>query len=328
MDQRQLSVQARKFVVDNGQGWFLDVKHVVDLQNHDPQKAPIVFIPGYCMNTFILDYHPTSQTLVRYLASCGYEVFTANLRGQGSSRQQGAYRRPSFGFEHWCLEDLPVIFETVQERSYSTSEKINAIGCSMGASIIWGWLAHQPDEHVLGTMISIGGPFRWEEVHPLMQVAFGSPALAGVLDIRGVRAAARAALPVIQRVPKLASYYLNTELVDVRKADELVKTIDDPVPKLNRQIAVWMRRKDFQVHGKNVTEALRGSDIPTFAIWGNGDGIVPARTAGSIADVATNVQTLEVGDERFPYAHADLFISRDALEKVWTPMRQWLDDRQ
>jgi hypothetical protein len=95
---------------------------------------------------------------------------------------------------------------------------------------------------------------------------------------------------------------------------------------LNRQIAHWIRSGDLQVAGLNVTEALRGHNLPLFCVLANADGIAPPASVLSAVGVfgAHRVEVLEVGDKQRWFAHADLFVSHHAEERVFRPMSRWL----
>jgi pimeloyl-ACP methyl ester carboxylesterase len=311
--------------VDNRDGWELEVKVYRDPDHFDPSRPPIVMVPGYAMNTFILAYHPGGTSLIEFLARRGWEVWSSNLRGQGGSRPTARAQR--FGMAELALNDLPVVFEHVRAHTQSTDEGLIPIGCSLGATFMFGYLAHHRHDHPFRGMVSLGGPLRWDEIHPLVKVAFRSSRLAGALRIRGTRPLAKWALPLVTKVPVLLSPYMNAERIDLSRASDLVHTIENPVPHINRQVAKWMRQKDLMMRGRNVSEALAGLDeLDTLAIYANADGIVPPGAARSVAQILPEerVTLIEVGDDAHWYAHADMFIGDRAETQVFEPLHGWL----
>ena len=318
-------MEMRQHFVDDGDGWELDVKQYLDPERLDRRRRPVVMIPGYAMNTFILAFHPDGDSMVEYLVRDGYEVWTANLRDQGDSRRLGRRRR--YGFGQLALTDLPVVFGFVREHSEVEPDEPVAVGCSLGASLLYIYLAHHADDHGLGGLIAIGGPLRWDATHPLMRLAFGNPHIAGAARIRGTRRMARVALPLLKRVPRVLSLYMHADMVDMDQVGELVKAVEDPIPHLNRQISRWMGERDLRVGGLNVTQGLaRVKGLPVLCVLGNADGIVPPAAALSVRAVLGEemVDVLEVGDGSEAWAHADLFIANRAKERVFEPMRAWL----
>jgi pimeloyl-ACP methyl ester carboxylesterase len=310
----------------NNDGWRLDVIRYHDPEHLDRTKRPVVMIPGYGMNTFILNFHPTGTSMVAYLCEKGFEVWTANLRGQGGSKKEGGSLK--YGFSELGLVDFPVVRDLVLEQTQTDKDTLHAIGCSLGASVLYGYLSHHQKDHRFASLVAIGGPLRWDKVHPLVKIAFKSPKLAALVPIRGTRTLARAFLPVLKKMPWLLSIYMNADQIDLSEADELVKTVDNPNPYLNVQLAKWINNRDLIVDGVNVTEALAHiENLPILCILANSDGIVPAEAAKSVCSIATGscADVLEVGGDGDDwYAHADLFISERAQETVFEPMSQWL----
>jgi hypothetical protein len=132
-------------------------------------------------------------------------------------------------------------------------------------------------------------------------------------------------LPLLaKRLPSALSIYMNTDCIDLSCADELVKTVEDPIPELNGEIAHWLTSGELVVDGVDVTEGLAKTSRPFLAIIANRDGIVAPECAKSALDVIPQSELIEVGDERTWFAHADLFINNHAQEKVFEPLAAWL----
>jgi pimeloyl-ACP methyl ester carboxylesterase len=326
-------VKRETMAVDNGAGWQLELTRFWDPDRLDRSRRPLVMVPGYAMNSFILSFHPSGPSMISYLVDDGLEVWTTDLRAQGGSRRTGRRRLmhfgDPFGLGELALDDLPAMLGRVRAETASTADAIDAVGCSLGATMLYAYLAHHTTDHGLGSMLAIGGPLRWESVHPALRLAFSSPRVAGLLPFAGTRALARLALPVVKRTPGLLSLYMNAREIDLSNADALVQTVEDPVPYINRQVAHWVRDRDLVVRGVNTTDALRGLDLDVLVVLANRDGIVPADAARSAQAIigAHRVDVLEVGTEERWYAHADLFIGPRADAEVFEPMRAWLRGR-
>ena len=321
-------MKERLLYANNGSGWGLELRQYWDPETHNPTLRPIVMIPGYCMNTFILNFHPGGDSMVRHLCRDGFEVWTANLRGQGGSRRYGGSRK--FGFSELALTDLPAVLDTVTAHQHSEADRVDAVGCSLGATFLFAYLAHNLQSHPFGALVSLGGPLRWEKAHPVLEVAFRSPGLAGMVKVTGTRPTMRVLLPVLKRVPSVLSIYMNADRVNLEHSSELVKTIDDPIPHLNKQIAHWIRTRDLYVGGVNVTKAMNHVDLPLLCVAANRDGIVPQSTAISASQAfgSNDVEVLRVGDRDNWFAHADLFVNDEAADRVFAPLGAWLRSRQ
>jgi pimeloyl-ACP methyl ester carboxylesterase len=310
-----------------GSGWRLDVRRYSLPERLDRELRPVLLVPGYCMNTTPLAYHPEGPSMIEFLVDRGFEVWTANLRGQGDTESLGGTRNA--GFRELALLDLPLSLEQVRDATQTRRAQIDVVGCSLGGTYVFSYLAHHARAGALGSVVGIGAPLRWGKAHPLLRAAFASTWLASSLRVSGTRRVAELALPFIAaRFPSLLSLYMNASIVDLSCAAELVKTVEDPIPKLNGEIATWFKTGDLVVGGVDVARALRGSSQPYLCVVANRDGVVPADAAKSALDVFAHGELLEVGDDDAWFAHADLFISRHAQQRVFSPVASWLSAQQ
>ena len=233
------------------------------------------------MNSFIFSFHPHGLSLEGYLAHAGFEVFRVDLRGQGSSRRTGPSPGTGdderYGLEDLALTDLSAAVTAVLARSRSGAARVDVLGASLGGTIMFAHAVLKPD-HALGTLVAIGSPVRWVEIHPVLRLAFSSPALAGWVRFSGTRRLAEVALPLLaKRLPWVLSIYMNAEITDTRAAGEMVKTVEDPNRHVNRQIAHWIRDRDLVLRGVDISEGLRSITAPLLCVSAWGDGIVPRR---------------------------------------------------
>jgi hypothetical protein len=175
-------------------------------------------------------------------------------------------------------------------------------------------------------MVAMGAPLRWDEINPVLKLAFSVPELLGRIPMAGTQRMARTLFPIAAKFPFILKAYLHPEIVDISAAAELTRTVEDPNPGLNRQIGYWIRHKDLILDGVNVTLALADKTNPLLCIVANGDGIVPAETALSgIRAMSSGVRdVMTIGDDAQAYAHADLFVSNHADKKIFIPMAEWL----
>jgi pimeloyl-ACP methyl ester carboxylesterase len=314
----------RTHYVSNGDGWLLALKQTYDPDRLNPNRRPIAIVPGYGMNAFIFGFHPTGLSMEAYWAEQGFEVWSLNLRAQGGSKRQGGSRR--YGFFDAGVTDLTCAFEYIVQHTETRADRVDGVGCSLGGTYLYVYLALAGKKSRLGSLVSMGGPLRWEEVHPALKFAFSSPRLAGQLRLRGTRKLAQAALPVLKRVPGLLHLYMHPEIIDMSRMDEMIQSVEDPNPMLNRQIAEWVGKKDLCVKGVNITDRLAAADNPLLVVLAAADGIVPEATAlSAFHTMASPVKdVLRVGSQALPVAHADLFISDISHEQVFEPLAEWL----
>ncbi|MFO0727497.1 MAG: alpha/beta fold hydrolase [Myxococcota bacterium] len=316
-----------RHIVDNGVGWHLSLSEAHDSRTFDPGLAPVLIVPGYGMNSFIFGYHPDGESLEAHLIRSGFEVWKADLRGQGSAVRLKGSRR--FGLKDLALTDLDAILRAVRERTRSKHHRVHVIGASLGGTLMMTHAVIRGAD-AYASMVTMGSPIRWVDVHPLVKVAFRSPALAGAVSIRGTRRLATALLPVLaEHAPSLLSMYLNPAITDTAQAEQMAKTVEDPSRHLNREIAAWIQQKDLVIEGINVAEGLRAIRAPFLCIAASADGVVPVRTAEfAYQQVGSPQKTLiQAGAGEVKMAHADLFVSREAKARVFEPMSTWLRHR-
>ncbi|MBI5545209.1 MAG: alpha/beta fold hydrolase [Deltaproteobacteria bacterium] len=315
-------------LVPDGDGWLLSLSQTWHPEQLRPALRPVVIVPGYGMNSFIYSYHPTGVSLEGYLAEAGLEVWRADLRAQGRSMSTGG--GDDYALEDLALTDLGAALAAVLERTRTQTDRVDALGGSLGGTLVLAHACLRPDNR-LATLVCMGSPVRWEKVHPLVKLAFASPFLAGLVRLRGTRRIAEVALPFLaRRTPWLLSVYMNPEITDVSAAREMVRTVEDPNRHVNRQIARWIRDRDLILEGINVSDGLARVTNPLLCVLALGDGIVPPATAAwpfhHVGSVAKRL--VEVGSRTVAMAHADMFVSDQAHERVFQPIRDWLLDQQ
>lgn len=285
-------------------------------------QPPVVIVPGYGMNSFIFGYHPEGRSFMQALAESGLDAWAVDLRGQGGSSRGSASRW--WGLGDHAFQDLPAVFEFIAETA--AFPRIDVIGCSLGGSLVYAYLARYKPGRVR-RLVAMGSPLRF--VQPSAFIAavglFGDIPLA--IPIRGTRALARKALPIlVQRAPKALSIYLNADITDTTKANELAETVEDPQPGVNLELVRWLRRGRFVIDGMDVAQELVGLDLRVLIVLAMGDGISNPASCRTITPVLgrEHVDELVVGGPELQVAHADLFISRISDEQVFQPVARWL----
>lgn len=309
---------------DNGDGWELELRRLTDTSAFDPSLRPLLVVPGYGMNSFIFGFHPRGTSMERCLAEAGIEVWAVDLRRTGDSVPEGSDPTPP-SLQAYAEVDVTRAVEAVIEHTTTGAARVDLMGCSLGGSIAYAHLALVGTERI-GAVVAAGAPLRWAEAHPALRLAFASPWLAGHLPLAGIQPLARLFLPLLARAPQLLAPYMNAAHVDMGAADQLVRTVADPHPRVNEDIAYWIRDCDMILGGVDVTRALGAIRLPLLVVLANRDGITPAGAALAAVDAwgGDDVEVLRVGTEEDWYAHADLFVGNDAPQVFFEPLAQWL----
>jgi pimeloyl-ACP methyl ester carboxylesterase len=329
-------IETRSHAVETRDGWTLSLQQTWDPARLREGRRPVLIVPGYGMNSFIFSYHPRGWSMEGWLVERGFEVFRVDLRAQGDSRYTGAVaeQRDRFRLEDLAITDLGAAIDATLRLTRGGRDRVDVIGASLGGSLAF---AHAVLErgHRIGAIVAMGSPVRWVKIHPLLALAFKSPALVGQLRLRGTRRLAELALPQLARfTPWLLSVYMNAAITETAAARDMVRTVEDPNRFVNRQIARWINDRELRLRTRdgrrvNVCEGLGTLDVPLLCVVANGDGIVPVETARwPYEAIASRDRTLlSVGDADVSLAHADLFVSNEAHRRVFEPLSAWLEAR-
>ncbi|MFN7950097.1 MAG: hypothetical protein U0610_00075 [bacterium] len=319
-----MALDVRTDYVPNGAGWELKLKRVVSPEHLRPGLNPLAIIPGYGMNAFIFGYHPSGESMEEFFARRGFEVWSLYLRKQRGTRRHGGTTR--FGMGEVAITDLRAAFDHIGSVTSTGASRIDSIGCSLGGTYQYIHATMVPANR-MGAIVSIGSPLAWHHVHPLIKRLFGNPRIVGSVPFAFSSHLAELGFPLLKRIPSVLKIYLHPEITDTSKISTLVKTIEDPIPQINREIAEWIRKRDLVVQGRNITRAMKHVTNPLLVVVANADGIVPEATVLSAfeASGATRKDVLRVGTDALRFAHADLFISRHSHEMVFEPIASWLE---
>jgi pimeloyl-ACP methyl ester carboxylesterase len=315
-------------LIPNHDGWLLALTQSWDPERLAPNTRPLVIIPGYAMNSFIYSYHPHGVSLEGCLVEAGLEVWRADLRAQGGAVRTGG--TDDYALEDLALADVGAAVTAVLERTRTKADRVDALGGSLGGTLMFAHAVLRED-HRLATMVCMGTPVRWVKSHPLLRFVLGSPTLVGMVPLKGTRRFAEIALPIAAKLaPWLLSIYLNPEITDVGAAREMTRSVEDPNRHVSRQIARWVRDRDLILDGVNIGDGLRELTNPLLCIYARGDGVVPPETASFPYEQigSKSKRLVEVGSPAMTVAHADMFVSSQAHEQVFHPIRDWLLEQQ
>jgi pimeloyl-ACP methyl ester carboxylesterase len=229
----------------------------------------------------------------------------------------------------YAHEDVLAAIDFVLATSEGGHDRLDVLGASLGGSITFTHLSRAAQRDRIASVIAIGSPLRWETVPLVLRLPFASRRIAGLVRVSGARRLASTILPLVKRAPAVLAMYMNAAHVDLDAASDLVRTVEDPDPVVNRDLAGWMKEKDLVVDGVNVTRAMADVTHPLLLVVANEDGIVPERVATSAARAwgGRDVTTLRIGTPNDWYAHADLFVGHESPTLVFAPIERWLRAR-
>jgi pimeloyl-ACP methyl ester carboxylesterase len=319
--------------VSNNDGWELALRRRVDPGKFKRDRRPVAIVPGYGMNSFIFSYHPKGLALEEYIASRGFEVWSMDLRRQGESRRTAAgkpLKDKPYGLRELSTVDIPAAMDYIAAHTESTDGTglVDCVGCSLAGSLLCIYIVMGKNQRV-GSFVALGAPVRWVEVPAFVKIAFASPRIIGNIPFRKSRAIAGFLLPKVIKIPHLLDLYIHGSHADMTHVEKLVQTVEDPIRQVNREIAVWAKKRDLIIDGTNISLGMKKFKNPVLCVVANADGIVPPKTALSLLDlVSSDVRdSFTVGTKQIPFAHADLYLSNHAEEMHFKPVAEWLENR-
>lgn len=127
------------------QSLFLEVApgHKIHVKNicGNNRGIPVLMVHGMVSNGRVF-YHESGKGLGSYLAQQGYDVYVADLRGQGLSRP-AISRYSEHGQTETIAEDIPALIRFVQQRS--GKKKLHVAAHSWGGVYVSSALARAPE---------------------------------------------------------------------------------------------------------------------------------------------------------------------------------------
>ena len=85
-----MAIETAEFTVSSTDGWTLSLRRHHFEGRVDPARRPVVLVPGYAMNSFILGFHPGGQSLVEYPLQLAW---TSDGRPSGQRGRRAGWRR-------------------------------------------------------------------------------------------------------------------------------------------------------------------------------------------------------------------------------------------
>lgn len=288
-------------------------------------RGAVLLVHGFSQNRY--SWHLPSGSFTSYLASRGYDVFNAELRGVGRSRLLGS-RLPA-SFDEHVEEDMPVLVDAA--RRASGHDRVFLMGHSMGGALAYAVapMLSPPPRGVIGLAavyrFGAGIPF-WRWVAPLLlklPPRFNAPV---ILDPVGPLLAGRPS-DVVARFPLPVTIWHRKHIEPRVRHEYMSRAWDRTSLQVMRAFARWTKTGRFDSdrgldYGGRFS-ALAG--VPLLVVAGMSDRMVAEEDvrpayAHSRARDRTYLAFPEMG-------HVDLVWGRRSPAEVWTAIADWMDAR-
>lgn len=323
IDHEQRARFARDIIMTAGQPLAMVRKRA---ENITETKGAVVLLHGFAQNRYT--WHTSKRSFSSYLASEGFDVFTAELRGHGRSRHFSEVR-PALLDEH-VREDLPAF---VREASQlSGFERVFLVGHSMGGLLSYAAGATTVRDRLAG-IVSLGSPYRFGS---------GNTALVGLgklieglhftglfdsnplLPLRTLGRALRYPRPILDSTywPRFVRAWRPKGMEPDVLDEFLARSFEATSARVTLDLAMGGERDSVGGGGRvDYGVAFRALDTPLLVIAGTEDALapVPAVRRG-YQESGSHDKTFRV----FPLGHIDLVLGREAPTTTWPLIRDWL----
>lgn len=236
---------------------------------------PVLLVHGAATNQHNFTV-PEGESLVDYLVAKGYDCWTIDLRGTRTSQPPFERSRWDADLDGMLLYDVPAAINHI--RQCTGYGQVHWVGHSLGGMLLYAYLSTFEDDH-LACGVTLGSPPGFKGLNmripgiALLLVRF-FPGLCGTF-IRGN-------LP-LNRLLRHAPRFFPANVRNLNPAlntGHLVNLIEDPLPRVARQLARWARDQQWLMdRGKvDVDAGLREITLPLQLFYGVRDRLTDRKS--------------------------------------------------
>jgi pimeloyl-ACP methyl ester carboxylesterase len=304
----------------------------------EPGGVPVFLCHGMGSNRCDLDYPGDErQSLAKFLARSGHDVWVVELRGAGRSTKPGLLfgkLRYTWVLDDYVVHDVPAAVARVLELTQRPA--IHWVGHSMGGMLAYPFLATS-DPDLVRSCVTVGAPsiaVVSSAVHDIGMKGIWLldyiPVIPHGLSGKLLAPLVKKLRPVIERV--VGSFFYNPEnMTDETLACLLSNAVENLPSSLVRQLADAYRNKHQRsYYGTfSIRDNLHRIRTPTLIIAGAVDGLTPPDDLRFVFEriSSPNKEFVVVGREsgaRLDYGHVDLILGKDAPEDVFPMIAAWI----
>lgn len=295
-------------------------------------QSPIVLVHGLFVNSLFFNLDE-EQSLARYLAKEGFDVWNLSLRGTGRSLNPLKGGPESWTLDDMMERDLPAVIRYVQKESGRS--KVIFLGYEMGGLLLYGYV-EKTGGRGLAALVTIGAPvtFNHPQQEPMKRLLSleGSPTLKKLFLSLNAPFFGRWLVPL---VPKIERLFYNPENID----DEVkAKFLEDALAEINPgvldHLLSMIKRGEFVAAQGNFSyrKNLARIQLPSLFIGGEGDVLAPPEAIRLVyRGVSSKDRTLRLFGPRAKdsaaYGHVDLILGKKAQKEVFPVIARWLKQR-
>ena len=295
-------------------------------------QSPIVLVHGLFVNSLFFNLDE-EQSLARYLAKEGFDVWNLSLRGTG--RSLGPLKG---GAKSWTLDDIiekdiSAVIRYVQKESRNS--QVIWVGYEMGGLLAYGYLEKKASPG-LAALVTIGAPvtFNHPQQEPMKRLLKleESPALKKIFLYLNSPFLGSYLIPLI---PKMEEFFYNRENIEEEiKEKFLANALAEINPGILDHLLRIIQRGEFVSAEGNFSyrKNLAKIQLPLLLIGGEKDQVAPPEAIRTVyRAVGSTDRTLRILGPRSKnsaaYGHIDLILGKKAKEEVFSVISRWLKQR-
>lgn len=292
-------------------------------------RGTVLLVHGFAQNQFA--WHLRTRSPANYLAQQGWDVFVADLRGQGRTRDFAG----SHGHVHasqYVAEDVPA---AVAQAVTLTGRRVFLVGHSLGGLVCYA--AAPRLQNAIAGVVSLGSPYYLGLGQPyLRRLADALLWLDRNVGLGGRRLAlfALAELVVMGRVlfdsglvPMPFRGYRRGAIEKDVLSQHMARAMDEAnLQVLKSLFRAGVRQRKLATIGglDEYARAFEQADVPLLVIAGRYDDLAPP------ASVWPAYQRSRAADKAYrlvPHGHLDMLIGKQAPQTTWPLLASWLQRR-
>ncbi|TGK07866.1 alpha/beta fold hydrolase [Leptospira semungkisensis] len=310
-------------------GWNIALhRHIPPIPNHT--LAPVIVVHGIATNKYVIDLDKR-HSLPYYLKLRGYEVFAVSLRGAGASYHESRGGYEDFTFDDLVKYDVPAILSKVL--SITGSKRVNWVGHSMGAMILYSYLgvSTKKEKEKVASFVSIGGPGNLNHLGlSLIGLLSRFPRARKVLDLKfGASMLAPLAGEIYTPIDEIL---YNPKATRPRTVKKVMKNAIENISEgLIEQFMSWIETKKMSsLNGfHDYIELQKEITVPSLFIAGAKDAIATPETVKFVYDRAgaKYKKFLIISKEEGcteDYGHGCLILGEKAEDDVFPKVESFL----
>lgn len=320
------SERPAKRMVRCADGWELAVFHRAPAVRRF--EEPVLLVHGLAANHYTFDFDPP-YSLAHVLAGAGFECFSVDLRGTGSSRRPPRGRRSQWTVDDHVTLDAPALIGHALEATGAS--RVLWVGHSLGGLIGYA-VAQGPAAKQLAGMVALGSPVRFRFA-PWLKLALGLGVItAWPFNFRQTLVSiALAPFLGYVNVP-LSSVVANTRHIEPRVQRQVYAHLMSTMGhRVLAQFADWVAHDAFRSRDRKVDwrAGLANLSLPLLVMGGRADRLAPPEAleaqyalAGSEDKRLVILGTPE--GMGMDYGHGDLLYGSGVPTEVHPRILAWL----